>query len=96
MKKLLLCCLLAGWTLIVPQALWAETALGKADALYDQGGLENIKKSIDLYLAAVEKKPGDYETNWKCARAHRDYGNLAKRKKFKGGRKSALNMAKKA
>jgi len=95
MKKLLLCCLLVGWAFIVPQALWAETALEKADALYDQGGLENIKKSIDLYLAAVEKNPGDYETNWKCARAHRDYGNQAKRKKIAGWQEICAEYGKK-
>lgn len=94
-RKLLICCLLVVGVFIAPPALWAETALEQADALYDQGGLENIKKSIDLYLAAVAKDPGDYETNWKCARAHRDYGNLAKRKKVEGWEKICAEYGKK-
>lgn len=94
-RKLLICCLLVVGVFMAPPALWAETALEQADALYDQGGLENIKKSIDLYLAAVAKDPGDYETNWKCARAHRDYGNLAKRKKVEGWEKICAEYGKK-
>jgi hypothetical protein len=95
MKKLWLCCLLLGLALIAPQTLWAGAALEQADALYDQGGLDNIKKSIDLYLAAVKENPGDYETNWKCARAHRDYGNQAKRKKVEGWKKICAEYGKK-
>jgi len=34
-KKLLLYCLLVVWVFIAPPALWAETVLEQADALYD-------------------------------------------------------------
>ena len=95
MKKFVLCCLLAGFTLVIPQALWAGSPLEQADALYDKGGLENFKKAIDLYLVALKDNPGDYETNWKCARAYRDYGNISKRKKVEGWKKICAEYGKK-
>jgi tetratricopeptide (TPR) repeat protein len=95
MKKFVLCCLLAGFTLVIPQALWAGSSLEQADALYDQGGLENFKKAIDLYLVALKDNPGDYETNWKCARAYRDFGNISKRQKVEGWKKICAEYGKK-
>ncbi len=95
MKKLILCCLLVGFAFVIPATLWAGSSLEQADTLYDQGGLDNIKKSIGLYLAAVKDNPKDYGTNWKCARAHRDYGNLSKRKKVEGWKKICAEYGKK-
>jgi len=95
MKKLMLCCLLAGFVLILPPVLLAETTLEQADAVYNKGGLENIQKSIGLYMEALKANPGDYETNWKTARAYRDYGNLAKRKKVEGWKKICAEYGKK-
>ncbi len=59
--------------LVLPMNLMAEDYLAAADGVYDQGGLENYKKSIDLYLKAVQAQPESYEANWKCARAYREY-----------------------
>ena len=60
---------------------WAAAAdeLAEADRLFSQGGLENLRQSIALTLTAVEQNPGSFEANWKCARAHREYANQAKR-----------------
>lgn len=61
---------------------WPVTAadeLAEADRLFAQGGLENLQQSIALTLKAVEQNPGSFEANWKCARAHREYANQAKR-----------------
>ena len=61
---------------------WPATAadeLAEADRLFAQGGLENLQQSIALTLKAVEQNPGSFEANWKCARAHREYANQAKR-----------------
>ena len=60
---------------------WAAAAdeLAEADRLFAQGGLQNLQQSIPLYLKAVEQNPGSFEANWKCARAHREYANQAKR-----------------
>ncbi len=55
-------------------------ALQEADARHAAGGLDNIKASLVLYKEARRTAPSDYETLWKSARAHRDYGNRAKQK----------------
>ena len=57
----------------------AADELAEADRLFAQGGLQNLQQSIPLYLKAVEQNPGSFEANWKCARAHREYANQAKR-----------------
>ena len=70
---------------IFPFGLMAESYLSEADALYDQGGIEkNYKRSIDLYLKALEANPNDYEANWKCARTYMDYGEEAKKQNVEG------------
>ena len=56
----------------------AESSLAEADAMYDAGGLENYKTAIPLYEKAVAEMGNNYEALWKCARAHRDYGNKIK------------------
>ena len=58
----------------------ATDYLAQADNIFDRGGLENYKKSLDLYVKAVEQGPEDYEAAWKCARAHREYADKAKKK----------------
>ena len=103
MQKSLLVLVLGVSVLLVSGSLMAQDYLKEADALYDQGGIENVKQAIDLYLKAVEANPDDYEANWKCARAHREYGNKAKRKGLEGWQdickaygKSGMQYAQKA
>jgi len=84
MKKLRWGLFLVAYLLLLPGGLLAQNYLAEADARYDAGGLENVKQAIDLYLKAVESSPNDYAANWKCARAYREYGNKAKRKKVEG------------
>lgn len=62
----------------------AENYLPQADALYNKGGLENIKNSIPLYIKALQSNPNSFEANWKTARAHRDYGDKAKKNNVEG------------
>ena len=78
MKKLGGLLTIIGFVFLLCGGTMAADLIAEADALYEQGGLENIKKSIDLYRQAVAASPGSYEANWKCARALRDYGNEAK------------------
>ena len=54
------------------------------DSLFAEGGLENYKHSIELCLQALEATPDDYEANWKCAKAYREYGEEAKRQNVAG------------
>jgi len=70
--------------LIFPLGALAVDWLAQADKIFDQGGLENYKKSIHVYIKAVEKQPDDYEAAWKCARAHREYADKAKKKRIEG------------
>ena len=67
-----------------PPGLMSADHLSEADSLYNQGGMKNYKRSIDLYLKALESAPDDYEIQWKCARAYRQYGREAKRRGIKG------------
>jgi len=79
MKRLLLGSLLSLFVFIFPLGLMAENYLREADALYNQGGIENYKRSIELYLKALKANPNDFEANWKCARAHMDYAEEVKK-----------------
>jgi tetratricopeptide (TPR) repeat protein len=61
-------------------AAMAETALVAADALYEAGGMANYQAALPLYEQAVAQDGNDHEALWKCARAHRDYGNAIKQR----------------
>ena len=84
MKKFVITVLFLFSVLISPWNLMAEDNLLKADQLYNKGGMENYKQAIELYLKALENNPNDYEANWKCARAYREYGNEAKKQNVEG------------
>jgi len=84
MKRYIWCAAIAAIFLACP--IWVATAdeLAEADKIFDQGGVENYKKSIDLYLKAVAQQPDDYEANWKTARAYREYADKARKKGVEG------------
>ena len=84
MKRLIPAALIATFLLIFPMGAAAVDYLADADKIFDQEGLENYKKSIDLYVKAVEQHADDYEAAWKCARAHREYADEAKKKGVEG------------
>jgi tetratricopeptide (TPR) repeat protein len=58
--------------------------VAEADRLFDQGGLTNYRQAIELYQKALAENPNNYEAAWKCARAHREYGDTAKNEKVDG------------
>lgn len=58
-----------------------ESALSKAEALREKGGVDNFTSAIKYYEEAVAANPSDYEANWKCARIYRDHGNWYKENK---------------
>jgi tetratricopeptide (TPR) repeat protein len=84
MKRTILAATISMLFMIFPFGAAAVDYLAQADKIYDQGSVENIKKSIDLYIKAVEQDPNDYEATWKCARAHRAYADKAKKKGVEG------------
>lgn len=70
--------------MLFPISSIAADYIAEADKLYDQGGLANFQKAIELYKKAIAENPGSYEANWKCARAYREYGDEAKSQKVEG------------
>jgi len=84
MRRLLFSALCLIWIVGLSGSVLADDYLAQADAIYNKGGMENYKKSIPLYLKAVQADPNSYEANWKCARANRNYGDKAKKKKIEG------------
>jgi len=52
--------------------------LAQADSLLNQGGLDNIKKAMNLYQKAADQFPGNYQANWKCAKAHYLYSEMSR------------------
>jgi tetratricopeptide (TPR) repeat protein len=70
--------------MLFPISSMAADYIAEADKLFDQGGLVNYQKAIDFYQKAITENPGSYEANWKCARAHREYGDTAKSQKVEG------------
>ena len=79
MKRFALLGILLSVFLIFPAGAVAADYLTEADALFEAGGVDNYKKSIDLCLKAVDEDPDSYEANWKCARAYRWYSEESKR-----------------
>ena len=84
MKRLIFGCLCTTLVIIFPVGLMAADYVAQADRLFDQGGLENYKQAIDLYKKALAGNQDDYEANWKCARALREYGDTARTEKVEG------------
>ncbi len=69
---------------MVPFTVFAVDIMTKADALYNQGGMENLKKTIPMYQQILGADAKNYEATWKLARSYRDYGDAAKGKKVEG------------
>lgn len=95
-----LCLLLV---IFFPFTLLATDYMAEADKHFEQGGLANYKQAMELYQKAIAENPDSYEANWKCARAHREYGDAAKTEKIDGWKnicarygKEGMNYAQKA
>jgi tetratricopeptide (TPR) repeat protein len=94
MKRYIWGATIAAIFIAFPFFVIAVDYLAQADKIHDQGGVENFKKSIDLYIKAVEQDPNDYEAAWKCARAHREYADKAKKKGMEGWKKICAQYGK--
>ena len=94
MIKPIFCCLFLTMLIVGPLPPAAADDLAEADKLYSQGGLENYKQAIELYKQALARDPQNYEAAWKCARAHREYGDTAKTEKIEGWKKICAEYGK--
>ncbi len=94
MKRTILACLCFSVLLLFPFCLMAADYVADADSLFDQGGLDNYLQAIALYKKALGQNPDSYDANWKCARAHREYGNSAKTEKVDGWKKICAQYGK--
>jgi tetratricopeptide (TPR) repeat protein len=95
MKRLSLSCLFVFLVAFLSSGVVAADNLAEADRHFDQGGLENYKQAIDLYLKAIDENPKNYEATWKCARAHREYGDEAKKQMIEGWKDICAQYGKK-
>ena len=95
MKRLTISCLCIFLIVFFSIGATAADDLAEADMLFDQGGLENYKQAIDLYLKAVNANTKSYEATWKSARAHREYGDEAKKQNIEGWKDICAEYGKK-
>jgi hypothetical protein len=93
-KKIVSVLFLSFLLALIPFTVSADL-MTTADGLYDLGGMENIKKSIDLYNQILGADAKDYVATWKLARAYRDYGDDAKGKTVEGWKKLCAEYGKK-
>lgn len=71
-----------------------ESTLNQADRLLDQGGIENLKKAIEIYRQSADQTPGSYEANWKCAKAHYLYADACRQEGMAGWEEICKNFGK--
>ncbi len=95
MKRLTIGVLCVTLTAVFSFGAMAADSIAEADKLFRQGGLENYKQAIELYLKRLEENPNSYEANWKCARAYREYGDDARKAKVEGWKKICAEYGKK-
>jgi tetratricopeptide (TPR) repeat protein len=93
-KAKALCCLSLFLVVFLPYYLLAADDVAEADKLFDAGGLANFKQAIELYQKAIAENPNNYEANWKCARAYREYGDAAKSQKIEGWKDTCAQFGK--
>ena len=70
-------------------------SLSEADALYDKGGMAYYLQAIAIYENLLTDAPTDFTLNWKCASAHREYGETAKKLEVEGWKKVCAEYGKK-
>ncbi len=73
---------------------WAANEAAQADILLEKGGSANFKKAAELFETALQADPDNYELNWKCARAFREYGHEVKKSGVNGWQKDCARLGK--
>ncbi len=94
MRWFLTACMFSLFTFIFSQGVMAKDYISESDALFENGGLENYKKAITIYLKFLESNPDNYEANWKCARAYRQYAEETKKQGIEGWKQVCMKYGK--
>ncbi|MBC2712710.1 MAG: hypothetical protein HGJ94_17500 [Desulfosarcina sp.] len=93
-KQFLRIALLLFAAILTPLLVLAGS-IADADALYEQGGTVNLFNAINMCETFLEKSPENFEGNWKCARACREYGENAKKSNYDGWEQICAEYGKK-
>lgn len=80
--------------IISPSSVFAGS-IADADASFEQGGMVSVANSIDVYEHILTRNPENFEANWKCARACRQYGEAAKKGQVDDWKKICAEYGKK-
>ncbi len=78
----------------LPLPMFGADIIADLDALHDSKTMKNYEKSIMLCRQALEINPKDFNLLWRCARAYRWYGELAKRRNLDGWKKICAEYGK--
>lgn len=68
--------------LMWPMLLSAQSITEQVDALDKQASLTSYQKCVDILQKAVAADQNNYELNWRLARAHQNYGDMAASRKI--------------
>ncbi len=73
----------------------SAASIADADTLVEQGEMAGLLNAINIYEAYLRAIPEDFEGNWKCARACREYGEKAKKSNADGWEQICAEYGKK-
>jgi hypothetical protein len=81
--------------LLCPIQLFAADDLSEADALFDAGGIQNLKESESICEKIASVDPNNFEANRKTAMTCREYAEQCKRNNIPGWEEICKNFGKK-
>lgn len=76
-KALFVCLILVFGFISLSSAAECRDALARAERLYEEGTLDSLKQSVELYGEIGEKMPDSYQAAWKGARSSRRITRMA-------------------
>lgn len=69
--------------------------MAQADRLLEKSDQAALKQAIGLYEKIIECEPENFEALWKCAKAHREYGETYKKQRLNQWQDVCRNYGKK-
>lgn len=68
----------------MPKTADQSDTMAKVAQLIDAKGLQNFKQAIELCQSVLKTDPNNFEANWRCAEACREYGQELEHKDVPG------------